>query len=316
MAEVDLEESAQRFTRVGPTHPVGTERQEGATGQEARHLLGNDLHEVGDGDDRPGGVGQQAGDIGNARRLAGMEPVPPFDLEGVLAQALVRGRRPQLDTDVEVLRQFGRCLPRCAVSRPGEEQGGPTRRTIRRRRPPVEAAHDRGADLRRVTLGQRGHRVVLVVEGDVIENVGVVTAAAIHAMQPLLHDRGHLVGKGRVVRLARRHGRGMHQRVTVLVLQPFAHQRRAAGGGAQQEPACARIGRLPDEVADALEAEHRIERVERHHRHATSGVGRAGGDEAGRRAGLGDPFLEDLAVGCLCVAEQHLVVDGFVLLTL
>ena len=60
--------------------------------------------------------------------------------------------------------------------------------------------------------------------------------------------------------------------MAVLVLQSFAEQRRAPGGGAEQEPAGASVGRLPDEVADALEAEHRIERVEGHRRHAAGGV--------------------------------------------
>ena len=104
--------------------------------------------------------------------------------------------------------------------------------------------------------------------------------------------------------------------MAVLVLQALAHQRGAAGGGAEQEAPGAGIGGLPDEVADTLEPEHRIERVERHDRHAAGGVGRAGSDEAGRRPGLGDALLEDLAVGGFGVAEQHLVIDRLVLLAL
>jgi hypothetical protein len=58
--------------------------------------------------------------------------------------------------------------------------------------------------------------------------------------------------------------------VAVLVLEALAGQRRAPGGRAEQEPAAALVAERPDLVADALEAEHRIEDVERDHRHAVS----------------------------------------------
>ena len=102
--------------------------------------------------------------------------------------------------------------------------------------------------------------------------------------------------------------------MAVLVLQPLAVERRAAGGGAQQEAAAARVAERPDLVADALEAEHRVEDVERDHRLAVGGVGGAGGGEGGHRAGLGDPLLEDLAVLRLAVGEQELGVHRLVAL--
>ena len=119
VAEVDLEEAAQRLASVGAAHAVGAERNERATRQEAGDLLGNDLHEVGDGDDRARRVGEQLSDVGRARLLAGVQAVPALDLERVLAQPLVRRRRPQLDADVEVLGQLGGSLrgPRPAPSR-------------------------------------------------------------------------------------------------------------------------------------------------------------------------------------------------------
>ena len=195
-----------------------------------------------------------------------MQPVPPLDLERVLAKPLVRRRRPQLDTDVEVLCQLCGSLACGTLRRTGEQQRGPERLAFGRRRPPVQAAHDRCANLGGITLRHCRHRVVLVVEGDVVEDVGVLAASAVHPVQAFLHDRGDLVGERRVVCLARRHRGRVHERVTVLVLQTFAHQRRAAGSGTQQEAARAGVGRLPDEVADTLETEHRIERVERHRR--------------------------------------------------
>ena len=72
------------------------------------------------------------------------------------------------------------------------------------------------------------------------------------------------------------------QRVAVLVLQPLAVERRPAGRGAQEEAAAASVGECPELVARALEAEHRIEDVERDHRLGVRRVGRAGGLEGGR----------------------------------
>ena len=68
----------------------------------------------------------------------------------------------------------------------------------------------------------------------------------------------------------------------------------------------------PDQVADALEAEAGIEDVERQHRHAVRAVASRGGDPGGNRAGLGDAFLEDLAVLRFLVVEQLVLVLRFV----
>ena len=119
-----------------------------------------------------------------------------------------------------------------------------------------------------------------------------------------------LVAEARVVGDAARHRRGDEMARAVLVLQPFARERRAARGRADQKAARARIGRGPDEIADALEAEHRIEDVERQHRHAVRAVRRRRGDPRRHRAGFGDAFLEDLAVPRFLVVEQLVPVLG------
>ena len=51
--------------------------------------------------------------------------------------------------------------------------------------------------------------------------------------------------------------------VPVVMLQTFAEQRGAARGAADQEAFAARIGERPDQIADALESEHRIVNEER-----------------------------------------------------
>jgi hypothetical protein len=63
--------------------------------------------------------------------------------------------------------------------------------------------------------------------------------------------------------------------VAVLVLQALAVQRGAPGGAADQEAARLHVAGGPGQVADALEAEHRVVDVERDHRPAVVGVGGA-----------------------------------------
>ena len=98
----------------------------------------------------------------------------------------------------------------------------------------------------------------------------------------------------------------------VLMLQAFAGERGAPGGGADQEAARARIGRRPDQVADALKAEHRVEGIERQHRRAVRAVTGGGGDPGGQRPGLVDAFFQDLTVLRFLVIEQFVVVLRFV----
>ena len=157
------------------------------------------------------------------------------------------------------------------------------------------------------------HHLVLVVERQVVDDVLVLQP---HAAQAVADDRRHLVGEGRVVGLGGRVDRGQQEAVAVLVLEALAEQRGAPRGGAEQEAPGPGVARLPDEVADPLPAEHRVEGEERHHRHALGRVAGAGGDEAGHRAGLGDALLEDLPALALLVRQQQGVVDGLVLLAL
>ena len=81
-----------------------------------------------------------------------------------------------------------------------------------------------------------------------------------------------------------------------------------------QESASPGVAGRPQLVAGPLEPEHRVEDVERDHREAVRGVGRAGGLEPGGRARLRDPLLQDLAVDRLAVLQDELAVDGLVVL--
>ena len=138
------------------------------------------------------------------------------------------------------------------------------------------------------------------------------SCSLIHALDAVFDDHGQLVGKRRIVRLAVRHRQRQHVALAVFVLQAFAVERGAAGGAAHHEALHPHVGAGPDQVADALEAEHRIEDEERDHVDAVRGVGRARGDERRHRAGFVDALFEDLAVGRFLVVEQRVAIDRLV----
>ena len=151
--------------------------------------------------------------------------------------------------------------------------------------------------------------VVLVQDGQVVEDI---LALFVHPPDAVLNDHGEFVGERRIVRHQVRNRQGEHVAVAVLVLEPFARERRAAGRAAEQEAFAPRVAGGPDQVADALEAEHGVEDEERDHVDSVIRVGRAGGDERRHRAGLVDAFLEDLAVSDFLVVEQAVLVDRLV----
>ena len=161
-------------------------------------------------------------------------------------------------------------------------------------------------------LGHRRHRVVLVVEGEVVEDV--LAVRAVHAPMPSRDHRRQLVRECRVVGAHVRDRAEAAAAVPVLVLQALAVERGAPGGAAEQEAATARVAEGPDQVADALEAEHRVVDVERDHRPGPGRVRGAGGGEARHRARLGDALLEDLAVAASRYEQQHPGVDRLVAL--
>ena len=156
-------------------------------------------------------------------------------------------------------------------------------------------------DLRLGARLQARHRVVLVEQGDVVEDVLLPLH---HALEAMLHDHRHFVGEGGVVADAVGDGARQDVAVAVLVLQAFAVERGAPRGAAQQEAACLHVARGPREIADTLEAEHRVIDVERDHLHAVVRVRRAGGHPRADRARLVDAFLQDLALLVLAIVRE------------
>src|SRR6185369_4076513 len=101
---------------------------------------------------------------------------------------------------------------------------------------------------------------------------------------------------------------------TFVVLEALAVEGRPAGRGADEEAPGPGVAGGPELVAGPLEAEHRVEDVERDHREGVGRVRGRGRLEARRGARLGDALLEDLAVAGLAVLHDELAVDGLVAL--
>ena len=94
--------------------------------------------------------------------------------------------------------------------------------------------------------------------------------------------------------------------VAVLVLETLAVQRRPSGRAADQEAARPHVAGRPGEIADPLEAEHRVVDVERDHRRVAGAVGGRRRDPRRHGARLVDAFLKELAVLVLAVVHQLL----------
>src|SRR5205085_9105800 len=88
------------------------------------------------------------------------------------------------------------------------------------------------------------------------------------------------------------------------VLESLAQHGRASGSSAHQETLAARIGKSPDQVANALEPKHRVKGKEGDRRHVIVRIGSAGGGKRRHRAGFSNAFFQDLAVFFFTVVEQ------------
>ena len=301
MPAIDLEEAAQLHPVVAAPEAVGAERREAAATGERADLVGEGAHVVGRGDERAGVAVQALLDPRAAWLGRGMQPVPALDLQPLAAQLGEARHAPDVALDAEVLTQQLGTREHLAQDGARAEQLHP-RRLRRHRGARTQQVHP-GEDALLRAFRQRRLRVRLVEHGEVVEDVLLL---AHHPAQAVLDDHRQLVAVGRVVGATVGDRRGEDVRVTVLVLEALAIQRRAARGGADQEAAGTAVAGGPGQVADPLEAEHRVEDVEGDHRLAVIGVGGGGGDPRAHRAGLVDALLEDLAV--LVLAVEHQVV--------
>ena len=143
VAVVDLEVAAQRLAGVGAAEAVGAERHEAGGRARTGDLLGHDLHEVGDGDDRA--LARRASSVGHerhARRLRGVQAVPALDRQRLLAQRLVATWPTTARRRRRSARPARPPRPRAAPCAGRENSTVACFAACRRRRPPVQAAHD------------------------------------------------------------------------------------------------------------------------------------------------------------------------------
>ena len=109
-----------------------------------------------------------------------------------------------------------------------------------------------------------------------------------------MHDDSHFIGVRRVVRDTVRDSQRLNVAVTIFVLQTFAVQGSTTGSPANQEAASLLIASRPAQIADTLEAEHRVVDVERDHRQVVGAVRGRSSQPGCACAQLVDTFLQDL----------------------
>src|ERR1035438_1788053 len=100
--------------------------------------------------------------------------------------------------------------------------------------------------------------------------------------------------------------------VSILMLQAFARQRRSSRRAADQETTAAHVRRRPDQVADALQSEHRVINKEGNRIDAMIGIRGTGGHERAHRSRLSDALFQNLSVLRLLVIEQHIHIDRLI----
>src|SRR5690606_21458396 len=233
-------------------------------------------------------LGQVLLDIGQAWGIRRVQAVPAFHGQAIAAQFVEAGDTPDVGADAVVVLQDDRCFAHLPQDGAAAHQLDVLLAFFLGFFQQVHAADD--AFFHAFGHGRLG--VGFVHHGQVIEDVFLFFH---HPTRTFTNDHRQLVAVGGIVGAAVGNSRGQNVAVTVFVLQTFTVQGGATGGAADQEALGAAVAGGPGQVADTLEAEHRIEDVDRQHRLVVGAVGSGGGDPAGHGAGLVDAFVEDLA---------------------
>ena len=142
----------------------------------------------------------------------------------------------------------------------------------------------------------------LVVHGEVVHDRLVVLA--VHALDTAGYQVCNLEAEGRVIRNDRRVGGCQDRGVAIHVLQALTGQGGAAGGSTDDKAAAHLVAGGPEGIASALEAEHRVEDVQRDHGLALGGIRGSGGGKGCCRTGLRNALVHNLAIGGLAVGQH------------
>lgn len=307
---IDLEVTTQVRARIRPPEPIGAEHGV-AHRHVSAHLFRIHADVVGRGDRRALTPFQQFGDVRLALRLRfRVEAVEAFAVGRIAGEFVEAGAGPDVGGDAEVLvQQFGRG--------DGFAQDGAAAHQLHAQfallglAGVLEQVHALD-DAFGGAFGHVGVRVVFVHQGEVPV---LILLFGQHALHAVLEQGHHFVAEGGVVAAAVRDQAGLDHAVAVFVLQAFAVEGGAAGGGAKQEAARAHVGGLPGAVADALEAEHRVIDVQRQHLQVVGAVAGGGRQPRRERAGFGDAFFQHLAGDVFAVVHELVAVDRLVLLS-
>ena len=193
--------SARASLRLKPSAPARCSPPTWAAGAACRDVIGS-------GDDRAGPASENLRDKGPPRRRVGVQTVPAVAIEAIVVEVLVAGHA------IDAARlNFLCCWAKCRASRrsalPPKTRPGDFHPTDRKS---IDTLADAFSRARR--LG--GHRVVLVHQRDVVEDVLFVK---VHLADAVQDDRGKLVGVARVVGPHGGEGQSVEMAVAVLVLE-------------------------------------------------------------------------------------------------
>ena len=167
MLGIDLEVAAQRLPRVRAAEPVGPQGHE-RLGYPPGDLIGNRLHGVAHRHDGTVHGGQDPCQERLPPLFARVKPVPSFGSQGVHPQLLVRGGAPHVGRHIVILGQELLSSEGLLDHRTGAEQVGAVHLLpIRPLGQPVQPPEDAVSR----PFGHRRHRVRLVVQREVVENV-------------------------------------------------------------------------------------------------------------------------------------------------
>src|SRR5690554_45477 len=306
---IHFEEAAQLLAGVTAAETVGAQGHVGFR-DECPQLLGVQLDVVGRRHHRALGIFHALGHVGLAGLVVRVQMVPALHVLAVTGQFVVAGYAPHIGSHAPVFFKHLCGGAHFIHDRAGAQQLNPRALLPALGFHRLELVH--ALDDAVFTVFRHGGLfVVLVLDGQVVEDVLILFE---HLFHTVTDYHGHFVAIGRVVRLTVRNGVRQYVAVTVLVLQAFAVQGRPAGGTADQEAAGLHVARRPGQIANALEAEHGIEHVERNQREAVGAIGRSRGHPGGHGTGFVDAFLQDLAFLVLPVVHDLVTILGYVFL--
>ncbi len=306
---VDLEVLAQFGAEVTAAKAVGAQHLVGAAlRQERANLLGESLHVVGRRHHRAVMAFELLCHKRHLRRVGGVQQADTLASLAVTRQLVEAGAAPDVGGHAPVLSQ--QFLRHKTLTQDGARTQQLHARSGSASITGFAQVHALD-DLFLSTRSKAGHGVVLIEQGHIVIHVFLLLH---HALQAVVQDHADLVGKGRVVADAIRNRARQNMAVAVFVLQALAVERGAPRGAAQQKAARLHVARSPGQVANALEAEHGVIHVKRHHDAVAGGVAGGRRDPAGHAAGLVDALLQHLALDIFLVIHHLVFVDRGVLL--